>query len=311
MPLRSRRLIVASIVLLCLTAVGLGASRRTIKSVAVMTGSTATAAANLSWDDDTKKLGIGTQTPQGQVHISGGATEDLFAGMGPDLIAGPSFNFGYGGGSFGRSVGFFNIRPDGSASAPNPSLRFMTGNTERMLVANNGNVSIGLASGAVPSERLHVGGNIYASQNITAGGYIHAKYQDVAEWVTAREPLSGGTVVVISESGSNVVERSHDRYDTSVAGVVSAQPGIALGEEGPDRVLVAQSGRVRVKVDASYGAIRAGDLLVTSPSAGFAMRSAPVDVGGISVHRPGTVLGKALEPLKRGQGEILVLLTLQ
>jgi len=41
------------------------------------------------------------------------------------------------------------------------------------------------------------------------------------------------------------------------------------------------------------------------------MRSTPVDVSGISIHRPGTIIGKALEPLKDGQGKILVLLTLQ
>ena len=101
----------------------------------------------------------------------------------------------------------------------------------------------------------------------------------------------------------NVVESSADSYDTAVAGVVSAQPGIALGEKGAGKVLVAQSGRVRVKVDASYGAIRAGDLLVTSPTPGYAMRSQSVDVGGVQIHRPGTVLEKLLEhsPRKRAR----------
>jgi hypothetical protein len=74
---------------------------------------------------------------------------------------------------------------------------------------------------------------------------------------------------------------------------------------------VAQSGRVRIKADAKFGAIRPGDLLVTSPTRGHAMRSKPVKVGGHLVHRPGTVIGKALEALPKGQGEILVLLTLQ
>ena len=75
--------------------------------------------------------------------------------------------------------------------------------------------------------------------------------------------------------------------------------------------MVAQSGRVRVKVDARYGAIKIGDLLVTSPTPGHAMRSRSVQVGSQTLHRPGTLLGKALEPLPKGQGEILVLLTLQ
>jgi hypothetical protein len=41
------------------------------------------------------------------------------------------------------------------------------------------------------------------------------------------------------------------------------------------------------------------------------MRSEPVSVGGVELHRPGTLLGKALETWTEGEGEILVLLTLQ
>jgi hypothetical protein len=76
-------------------------------------------------------------------------------------------------------------------------------------------------------------------------------------------------------------------------------------------VLVAASGRVKVKVDASNGPIQIGDLLVTADKEGFAMKSVPVEIGGIRIHRPGTLIGKALEPLASGTGEILVLLSLQ
>jgi hypothetical protein len=84
-----------------------------------------------------------------------------------------------------------------------------------------------------------------------------------------------------------------------------------LGEKSDSKAMVAQSGRVKVKADARYGAIKIGDLLVTSPTPGHAMRSRPVRVGTQLMHRPGTLLGKALEPLPSGKGEILVLLTLQ
>lgn len=93
--------------------------------------------------------------------------------------------------------------------------------------------------------------------------------------------------------------------------LVSAQPGIALGEGGEGKVLVATTGRVRIKVDASHGPIQVGDLLVSSNIPGVAMKSKPIDVGGVEIHRPGTLIGKALEPLAKGQGEILVLLSLQ
>ena len=49
----------------------------------------------------------------------------------------------------------------------------------------------------------------------------------------------------------------------------------------------------------------------TALTAGMAMKSEPVDIAGIKMHRPGTLIGKALEPLKSGEGEILVLLSLQ
>ena len=93
--------------------------------------------------------------------------------------------------------------------------------------------------------------------------------------------------------------------------MVSSRPGLLLGEAGDSKVKVAHSGRVKVKVDATYGPIAVGDLLVTSDTPGHAMRSRPVELGGTSIHRPGTLLGKALEPLDAGQGEILVLITLQ
>ena len=167
-----------------------------------------------------------------------------------------------------------------------------------------GNVGIGTS---VPTQRLDVLGNINVSGN------INAKYQDVAEWVDVGEPLElePGTVVVVDSKHPNQVVRTKHAYDTRVAGAVSRQPGVVLGEAGSGKALVAQSGRVRIKADARYGAIRIGDLLVTSPTAGYAMRSRALKAGGKSMHRPGTLLGKALEPLASGQGEILVLLTLQ
>ena len=93
--------------------------------------------------------------------------------------------------------------------------------------------------------------------------------------------------------------------------MISQQPGIALGEQSDSKVLVATTGRVKVKVDASKGAIHIGDLLVTSDIPGVAMKSEAVNLGGVQIHRPGTLIGKALEPLEKGKGEILVLLSLQ
>jgi hypothetical protein len=118
-------------------------------------------------------------------------------------------------------------------------------------------------------------------------------------------------VVVLDSTKSNQVISSSQAYDTRVAGVISEKPGIALGERGDSKVLVATTGRVRVKVDATRHPIHVGDLLVTSDVPGLAMKSEPIKIGGVHLHRPGTLIGKALEPLAKGQCEILVLLSLQ
>ncbi len=101
----------------------------------------------------TGKIGLGTTTPGSQLHLYQDNTSDAIVGMGPDPVLGPAFNVGYGGTSFGRGSGFLNVRPDASASAPNPSLRLMTVNVERMIITNAGNIGMGTSA---PSTQLHV-----------------------------------------------------------------------------------------------------------------------------------------------------------
>lgn len=183
-----------------------------------------------------------------------------------------------------------------------------TGSLEALSILQNGNVGIGTTA---PAEKLDVVGNAKVTGNITVTGNINAKYQDVAEWVPSRQKLTAGTVVVLDTEQSNHVVASSSTYDTRVAGVVSAQPGVILGEAGENKVMIATTGRVKIKVDATRAPVRIGDLLVTSDREGYAMKSEPISVGGRQLHAPGTLLGKALEPLEKGVGEILVLLSLQ
>jgi hypothetical protein len=112
------------------------------------------------------RIGIGTTTPGGQLHIFGGAPLDVFSGMGPDLVNGPAMNYGYSGATFGRGSGFFNVRPDASAIPPNPSLRFMTVNVQRMIITNLGNVGIGTTS---PAQKLDVVGNVGLPSTLAGG----------------------------------------------------------------------------------------------------------------------------------------------
>lgn len=128
------------------------------------------------------RIGVGTDTPEGQIHIFGGATQDLFSGIGPSPSTGPAFNFGYSGSSFGRGSGFFNVRPDASATAPNPSLRFATANVQRMIITNTGNVGIGTTT---PGNPLQMGSGAFVS----AGGvWTDASSREYKQDV---QPLSG------------------------------------------------------------------------------------------------------------------------
>ena len=236
--------------------------------------------------DSSGRVGIGTTTPANKLSVTGVITStgnaDLPAAVGGQI----DITGGYSSPDSGRL-----IFGDGSGWKMHLSKR--SGSTTSDLVT------------------FHDNGNVDVTGNINASGTINARYQDVAEWVPSSEQLTAGTVVVLDSTKSNQVISSSVSYDTRVAGVISAQPGIALGEKSDSKVLVATTGRVKVKVDASKGAIHIGDLLVTSDIPGVAMKSEPVEFAGRKMHMPGTLIGKALEPLEKGSGEILVLLSLQ
>ena len=98
--------------------------------------------------------------------------------------------------------------------------------------------------------------------------------------------------------------RLHRAVSLAAPGVIGVEAGptrpAAKGDPGTLEAAVLGSGFAAVKVDAGYGEIRAGDLLVSSATPGLAMRALEIV--------PGTVLGKAIEPLATGTGTIRALL---
>ncbi|HWW74390.1 MAG TPA: hypothetical protein VNZ44_03285, partial [Pyrinomonadaceae bacterium] len=247
-------------------------------------------------------VGVNTLNPLGPLAVGDASTNsDGFIVLGKNsgsgtrqLRMGYDSNFNFVLGDYGNSnvAGTWSPQFSINWQAPGNSL----------YVNATGKVGVGTAS---PSEALDVVGNIRAT------GSVSATYQDVAEWVPSTQKLSAGTVVVLDADKTNHVLASSKPYDTSVAGVISDSPGVILGTGGEGKLKVATTGRVKVRVDATRAPVKVGDLLVTSEVEGVAMKSVPVDLGGTPIHRPGTIIGKALEPLEKGVGEILVLLSLQ
>src|SRR5256885_2074831 len=134
---------------------------------------------------------------------------------------------------------------------------------------------------------------------------------DVAEPFAMPPAIAKGSVVVIDDAHPGQLKLSAQAYDTRVAGIVSGangiNPGISLQQEGAleGGQNVALSGRVYVQADATFGAIKPGDLLTTSSTPGHAMK-----VTNHSIAQ-GAILGKAMSSLKEGKGMVLVLVTLQ
>jgi hypothetical protein len=121
--------------------------------------------------------------------------------------------------------------------------------------------------------------------------------------------INPGTVMVMTDSGA--LEPSRNAYDRKVAGVISGagdyRPGLILGrcESSQERMPVALVGKVYCKVDADPAPIAVGDLLTTSARPGFGMKATD------SAQAFGAVIGKALKPLRFGQGLIPILVALQ
>lgn len=126
----------------------------------------------------------------------------------------------------------------------------------------------------------------------------------------SKSVYAAGDVLVIDHSSTRRLARTAKTYSTLVAGIYSTKPGVLgtpykMGEAPKSDVPLAVVGVVPCKVTAENGAIKAGDLLVTSSKQGYAMK------GTDRRKMMGAVLGKALEPLSRGTGLIQVLVTLQ
>lgn len=155
----------------------------------------------------------------------------------------------------------------------------------------SGNLAV-FKNDGVNMARIDKDGAGYFNGGVNASGADVAEYFKVEGVSNAYEP---GDVLVISTSSDRTVEKSAEPYSTLVAGVYATKPGVLLTEQ-----TVAQSGVqngvpmgvigvIPTKVCMEGGAIKRGDLIVTSSIPGVAMKADPDKV------KIGQVIGKALQ----------------
>ena len=165
---------------------------------------------------------------------------------------------------------------------------------------------------------MYSNGNVKIDGDLVVTGSKSGYIVDIAQ-NDGPEQLETGDVVVISGVGPAVlgeipvvkVRKADEANTTAVIGVVDqvyqpdapADSDTGTVDQQAYLQIVTLGAYPSIKVDATYGAVSPGDLLVASPNPGYAMRAvAPA---------PGTVIGKALGELSSGTGVIAVLVTLQ
>ena len=170
-----------------------------------------------------------------------------------------------------------------------------------ILNAEGGDVGIGTNN---PQSKLDVNGTASVS-------VLEVRGADIVEKFKSKETIEVGTLVTIDENDIHNYKTTDKAYQKGIVGIVSGANGVKHGMllEQDDALAgntkVAIAGRVYVKATAQNGAIKAGDLLTSSDKAGYAMK--------VTSRKKafGSVVGKALTSLDKGEGFVLVLVGLQ
>ncbi len=149
--------------------------------------------------------------------------------------------------------------------------------------------------------------SVSSAGNVRADGTFASPAADMAELLPAQSGLEPGDVLVIGLDGK--LTRCTQANQPTVVGVYSTKPAFLGGDPNDNgtttgKVPLAVIGVVPVKVSAENGAIRPGDLLVSSATPGHAMRAGANPAVG-------TIIGKALTGLDKGTGVITMLVLLQ
>ena len=275
-----------------LTLVGIGSSRVGFPAVADFSGSTTERA----------RLGIGN-TGGGTSHSS---ALIFYSGTQPTYEFGTDF--------------YYN---------GTQSFYIWDGQTNQIpwFIDSSDNVGVGTLT---PAAKLEVNGNVISDGTLTVKGQGGITFSDGTVQSTAftgvvcggdyaesvdvtgdRTHYEPGDLMVIDPNAEGKFLKSAEAYSTFVTGIYSTKPGVIGRRQLTDRsnmkeeVPMAMTGIVPTKVTAENGAIKPGDLLVTSSKLGYAMK------GTDRSKMLGAVIGKALGHLDSGTGVIEVVVTLQ
>ncbi|PIS09935.1 MAG: hypothetical protein COT73_12115, partial [Bdellovibrio sp. CG10_big_fil_rev_8_21_14_0_10_47_8] len=109
----------------------------------------------------------------------------------------------------------------------------------------------------------------------------------------------------VDPNSIDTYRRSSEPYAQSVAGVISTNPTITVGNGKTSHTAVmAMVGRVPIKVSGENGVIKRGDLLVSASLLGYAMKYNPEDDDGLKMVG---IIGLALDNFDEvgGTGKIM------
>ncbi len=248
---------------------------------------------------------------------------------GPGTVGRSATGNGVEGWSTSGNAGFFSSNQDQLDLALGGDVGRINANssaTSQLYLSSNADVIVKLDNDSGGNNVFRVknsgGGDactIDEAGNLACAGSKAGYVADIAQNDEATA-LTQGEVVAISGTGPAVlgeipvikVRRATAADAAAVIGIVDQRynPGApdspyATADIAPGEyfTLVTLGSYKAIKVDATYGPIKPGDLLVASPHAGYAMRA--------DAPNSGTIVGKALGELKSGTGTIAVIVTLQ
>ena len=144
--------------------------------------------------------------------------------------------------------------------------------------SSNDTTLLSLRSNSTPVFSVMANGDTNVSGNLRAGSLTlgtSTNPGDLAEKVDINpsEYVEAGDVLMVDDYAEDMYKKSNQAYETKIAGVVSENPTIVIGNGKTNHTAhLAMTGRTIVKVNIQNGEIKRGDLLTSSDIPGQAMR---------------------------------------